>query len=86
MTAARKAVLGLAPYLTFGPLFMVNFGADHTFSNYREPIHWLATGITIVGALSLSFALAKLMRTVARQADEIEQLRAALKNLPSGQP
>lgn len=84
MSEARKVVLRLVPFLAFGPLFMVAFGSDHAFSHASGSAYWFGSVVSIAGALAVAFALAKLASVVARQADEVERLKANVQELLAG--
>ena len=81
----QRAGAWLAPLLTFGPIFMVNLGGDHTFSHMQESYYWVAMLTTIGGALMVSWGMSGLLRLVHRQRDEIEELRSRLVTLEAAE-
>jgi hypothetical protein len=80
----KRAGVWLAPLLTFGPIFMVNLGGDHTFAHMGEPYYWIAMLITVGGAAMVSWGMSGLLRLLDRQREEIEELRSQLAALGAG--
>jgi hypothetical protein len=72
----KRAAAWLAPLVTFGPIFMVNLGGDHSFAHMRESYYWIAMATTLGGAIMLSSGMSRLLRLVYGQRDEIEELRS----------
>lgn len=70
--------------MSFGPLFMVNLGGDHSFAHLAEASYWLALPITLIGAFMVVGALSILHSFAHRQSQEIELLRKELDALKAG--
>ena len=57
--------------ISFGPLFMVNLGGDHSFAHLMEASYWLALTVTVIGAFMVSRSLGILDSITHRQSQEI---------------
>jgi hypothetical protein len=68
----------LGAALSFGPLLMV-------FGLFADKGNWVAIAASSLGACAVAYALVSLLKTSRRQAEELEDLRRRLGQLPGAQ-
>src|ERR1019366_9691547 len=81
---AERQIASMGALLVFGPLLMVNLGGDHSFAHMREPAYWLALCVTLIGAFMVGAGMRRLLRNLAHQEEEIENLKGIVERMQAG--